>query len=522
MLNSLPVELFRSTLEDFLSLDALQLSRLDVAFCNRSRRSDLLALLPRMKTDINPTLYKANSLASYLQWGTARMLPVTRLTVDLKVFTEPLPVFTAVPSIMQVDIIEPMQVHQSIPVTSINDFLMHFPSLQTLGGWQNLTNEQFLAFAEFPLQGLNLLKCARLTAQVVSEFVFSKLEMRMLHCHVLDVQALETIATKCSGFTTLNLCTKHLTTTLELEQLCIANALSLTHLTLEGGTTDEVLTRIVTRCPLLEHLSCVGDDMESSQVGVLKAIVSSCPRICTVNLSAITVKIVNNTAAAVVQKFLPSLDDQKILVSILPPVRSYQLEGIDERVTIEAFQYTALTIGVQLESLDLYLPNTFEESCIAEFLQCCLNLKAFTCQPTSNAMLRGLFAALPSACQLLRKVTITGGMFFMSWGIVFPEFEGFQGLSNTVEELYIPQGMPLCGASLRAIADAFTSLRTLHVLDDRSDKEVLLDIILSDKLKAKRLVLGMRTASWLDGQLQQHGMRHSKVFGRTEIWLPLD
>lgn len=433
---------------------------------------------------------------------------MTRLRVDLQALAgAPLSLQQAavIKSIEHIDIIETTAVDASID--AVISLLSHFPCLRLLSCWTSLTDHQLLALrtaCPSSLQGMHLTNCKHLSPAAIAQFVCSIPCMKVLHLPALDAPALTAITQHCHGLTTLSICTEQLKSTEALEHLCAVNPL-LTSLTLSGGVPDDALVRIVTEAVHLQHFSCTSRGAKSAQMDVIRAIIAHCPEICAIILSAVYMYFDRSKQLAdVCQTILPSNEEQQELLKLLPyPMCSYQLDGANSSAAVEVFEQVTTSCGDRLESLEISFSMAFNEQFAVASLHRCPNLTSFKAQPTSVLLLaETVFPALTASCKKLRKVEIGAGGFLQY--CTYSGKGSFLGLPSTLEELHFTGRMAVYGDSLRGIADSFPCLQAFTSVGDMFEKEVLLDVIISGKLKAKRITLFPPIAVWIAEQLRLH------------------
>lgn len=545
MLDQLPLDLFRIITEHFACVDVKQLSRVDIAFCNRRRRSDWLQLLKHLRhvrtIDIDPHaedrkgFRSGPSLDRYLNWIVSRGVHVSRLQLDLSLFIEPLfsprpkPAFKqTIPSIDTLYLYE-TRAGGSVPVnfTCFLSFLDCFPSLRHLKCWTILDNE--LTGIVRKLKGdnlsLDLLYCFGLTWRGGIAAICSLGDRLTELSAGLEGSGMVTIAEHCHNLRTLHVDCKYSTHMpfAELEQLCAANV-ALTSLTLVGAVPFAVLCRIASTCPKLECLiskdSTVGVDKDTGQLIAL--LVAHCPMLHTLQLLSQSMRFVQDRhggkTAEISYQTYTTIYHAEFLSGISIPVRKYHLAlyGYEQKDSL--FGGMTDIFGSSLESLCLdtfySTPRRFvHDDDIDGFvglLKGCPYLTEWAVNLSfcSADYIRDLLSLLPSSCPHLQKIkfgvsTLTGSPYVDLTSFL----NGFRALpDNAVEELQFNWTATMSDAALCLIADVFPRLQHFRDQSNFVNIKLLCNLLVSDKLKAKGIKVSREHRQRLMDELHKRGV----------------
>lgn len=539
MLSSLPLDIFRSLVEEYLCLDVKGLSSIDISFCNRLCRPDLLALLAQVRTHDEQQHTEPLTLESYLNWLASRGVRVPKLQLELDALAQgPLSVgqpvlgvehiaFTGQPSIEAAHM-------GSALFQLVLQFLHLFPSLRLLGCWASITDSQLLTVQRlFLLDGLDLTSSySSLTSDGIAACVSSLgSAMRTLKCARLDEDGLAAIAEQCHCFTSLDFGCSRLCSYDSLVHLCAMNAHSLQHLSLQCGSgLDDLIARIATSCPhLVSFRGFVVNAVDSAPAAL--CLLAHCPAVQLIELRDLIITVRRERdidGNRNERKFLdiscpilPHYQDQVAFLSQLSlPVRACRMIFADESAAAASLLCLGRRFGPALESLDLRLTGMKGLLKTAQYvrplLECSPNLTSLKLCPFADATLFEQLSVLPATCPKLRKLSIVTDFnthFYgnASLGNVLTLLDAFKASPNNVVcELELPNKvLALTATTLNAIADAFPRLHAFSCAYNVVNKDALLDLMLSGRWRARRTTVCSPAAEWIAGQLRQRGFHHT-------------
>lgn len=517
MFNELPVDIVRTVIEGYLHLDIQQLSCLDVAFCNHDQRPDLLHILRSVKTDVVLTnaFTDESTLICCLEWVASRGMTIPRLDVELSAFASgPFPFSRPLPVVNSIYIIhnKTFQVNAAT-MQGLKAFLNQFQSLQVLGLWETMevTQVQWLLNLSCAIHGLDMLTCKKLTSaaitQLLTKFGASLSMLKLCSGAGRKVwedndEPIAIILAQCNNLTVLDASRLRNVDGTHLVAMCVAIANTVEDLTIAVNWQLSI-TRLETITTACTKLKCIRIVIKDNILGTtlnefVRFFASQQPQLAaTIDTHRLRVQIVsdkeNNKVAHIMEtpEMKPRLDGKddkevlkKIVVDLPIPVRALQLTLVNEAVATAVLAFMSAMIGADWESLDLHLNFKFlmspQNRLIGELLHNCPNLTSFKLDSQSVS---GDFTNSPMP--VLNKVT----------------------------ELVLPNTTAMVTASaLKAVVNAFPNVNSFTMMSNAISKHLLLDLIVSKQLNAKRITLNEEIAGWIAGQLAQHG-QHCKHEG---------
>lgn len=536
MFIDLPLDIVRTVIESYLYLDSRQLSRLDVAFCNRQQRPEVLALFAVVKTSIGSTNHAHGpTLWRFLVWTRSRKVHVPSLLVSLSTLRE-LNVNFHVRNVDTVVIFRPKNFADCGNDMSelAVEFLSHFSSLKVLGCWSFMNRHQLLAIqnSKCKLEGLDLLTSFKIKSNEVASFACSLGNcLHVLKFHKFFDEDLISVAKHCQRLTTLDTSAVNLSSSGSLVKLCAVNSPTLTHLSLQVSGV-KLITHIVKRCTCLVFFQCANDGDSAS---IVKCLLKHCrPTIATAAFLHFAVNIVTDRHGNKVAEILASekdyhTNDQPTMIGEMPiPIRAYNMRFSSESITIIALNCLGERFGDSLESLVLKIPFA-DSNCICNLLERCPNLTHFSIASRSKCTVLNFISALPIFCRNLRTIKFKSyGDDCLEEGELLPFLSSFKEFPNLVTELKLVlfDNPIITEVVLDAVAETFPLLHTFNCTSGKVNKLALLDSILSGKLKAKRIGLSNGdVVKWISKELGERRVHHrwGKIhFSLYAIWLPLD
>lgn len=543
MVSRLPLDLFRAIIEDYLQSNLRLLVQLDIAFCNHKLRSDLLALLDHISTVNDKKYTKSTALEEYLKWMTTRKVQVSRLLIDNDIFLRnKLTFLSPCECVHTIELVNHNYANDDTSVELIVHCLNQFPSLEVVCCRPFVTDEQLLGLQALqrPLHGLDLSKLSRmckLPSQTVAEFVSSLGNgIRTLKLNLMNEAGLALIADHCHGLTTLQLDCSDFASPDDIVRLCASNALTLSDLALHSSfwSLDDIIPRIAPCLPnLVNFLGHSRKETDSSVCTLL--FLANCPRICSVKLRGMTVLVVQSTVG--MKKVLDvSISKELVVQDLVPffsqlttPIQTCRVVFTEETAAASSLVYLGQRFGSTIESLDLdLLFDSIPErsSYLQALLRSCANLVHLKIRgPSNNDIILQHLAELASSCQHLRKLSVgtSTSKYMLNADDMLPMLCAFKVFpDNVVDELEFPTSTTLTNTMLHAIAEAFPRLHVLSCMYAAVDKEALLDLILTGKLKAKRIYIPVQDcARWISDELQLRGVSHKLVERHFLLCLPM-
>lgn len=538
MLCEFPQDILREVIANYLHPDLHQLSTLDVAFCNRARRSDLLAVLGAVQTSTDVIKHTTSqSLKAYLDWVISRGVQSPKLSISLSAFNHASLTFNQpIRGVQCIELISTMAAISSECFGLVVGFLNQFASLQVLGCWKTITSDQLLGLQDLrcQLHGLDFLACSfsdkKCLAAVAALAASLGDHLQVLLCHGLDAEALTAITQHCHNMTVLDMNSLRKETFDAIVQLCAANALTLRSLTLKGLASKDTIMQIAAACPALEILSCT---MMSGHLHALPTVLFILDRCLKIR----TVKVATNIGIGIAQ------DSQGNRLTEISGANDYQLIELASKLSIpvRACQVylmqdppkgAAVLAGKfrdNLESLQLQTvgdSGNDDDTPVAEevfhpftdLFKDCPNLTDLTFSHRSLVPI----VCVPALCPKLRKLAIqNSNEEAFSAADLLPLFEQFKAYPNQVTDFALPGNTAFDSVMLTAMAEAFPCLHAFTVTSVlrgsvQKHQELLLDLILAGKLKAKRITTLLPSATWLSEQLRHHGI-HNQLQGKCVL-----
>lgn len=532
MLTQLPLDLFRSITEDYLRIDVRHLSHLDIAFCNHRQRSDLLALVREVRA-VNETLCtKGAAFRQYLQWLRSRHVRVLAMWISVSVFADELPVLTQ-PLFGVLDIhLHPQAKRQKkfAHMERVLAFLKHLPDLKMLSLWMTIRNEQLEVLEQLtssiPLEHLDLLECTKITSVAATKLIccIGK-HLKVLRCHVLKSAGLLQIADCCRSLTTLVLHCSHHVSSLSLERLCAANALSLTQLSLHGALSPETLMRIVQLTP---HLVAFHNNnpMMREAAQFVRCLLTHCRGIAMIGLSHIAIEVVpavgpaeGQVVAEFTYHFFTAIQDVADLLMAIPwPLQKCKLFFLHDVVATPVLRCLAERCE-SMESFELYVREPIcDASSLSDVLHHSINLTAFTANLILSPSVLHCLCTLPAVCSKLRQLAI-GHCHDEPYGaeVSVPiVLTAFSTSPNVVEDFSLDWSAKIdCATLLLTIAEAFPHLHQLSVFEGDLPISTMVELICSGRLRATRINAYSHESFGLSQQLEKRGVRHNQGDGAT-------
>lgn len=240
---------------------------MDVAYCNHERRSDWLTHLTQLR-DVSTTadgeegepLIDGTSLNDMLHWMHSRTVHVSQLHVDPAAFasgevtfSQPLPSVEGLYFNVNTHLVGELDVCE--PVLRL---LSCFPHLKTMSLWVDLKDHEFTALMRKvggQLEGLDVSHCFELSPNTVAPLVCSfGNRLHVLRLGPVDDDGLVAIARCCHCLTDLDLSCDDFRSFDGFQQLCSANAGTLTKLSVLQFSCREVLPHAAA---VLLHITAV-------------------------------------------------------------------------------------------------------------------------------------------------------------------------------------------------------------------------------------------------------------------------
>lgn len=528
MLDRLPADISRIIISDCLQLWAEPLSVVDVAFCNHARRPDWVSLLRQLR-DVSMTttdagyrlLDNSSSLDGMLHWVLSRGVHVSRLHLEVSAFESGQVTFSQpMPYVECICLSEKLDTRRLETIQSVFCFLDCFPRLNTINMWAPADNNELIALLtgkmQGRLEGLDLSYCFCLLPDMAAS-LFCSLgdKLRQLKIADLSSDGVAAIAANCHCLTNLDLGCDAMASSSSLEHLCAVNAGTLTTLVLHYWNCRDAqeLVRIISMCSKLVSFTA---NASIDAAPIVEYLLRHCPAVRTILMQLLTVKV---TLADDGQKTVELVvyhhnEDQIALLAAIPfSVRRCQMTFDSEAVatstlSLESFAPRFRHIPSIIDKLSAHLINCLKH---------CPHLQELDI-PEPLDFVVDILPLIPSLCPKLSILKVNFENQRNSAGLS-ALIDGYRGAPhNAIKELVLGRSILASDAELHSLAKVFPRLHTFAVLHQKINVSVVSDLIVSGKLKAKRI--SVRDINALSVELEAHGVYHN-LMRPKEIWLPL-
>lgn len=529
----LPTDVLVCILEDFVGVDVQGMSALDVALCNHQLREGMLAALKRI--NINEAVaVLVHELAGYLTWISSRQVNVKFLVVD----PHDIPPGDG-DQRLSVDVMVPIQFltfldrRQEVPVhcsaLSLTVLLCCCPMLLSVdcSGWPAISNEQFTALQCIrqgrlvPVQVLNLTNCSALDPHGLLRAADQLCGgLIILYCDVLDDESLPLLATVCCSLQFLQIAGNRISSADSILRFCAANAADLQWLVLRHAhdqevmssnvlITDLVLQDIARACPLLKGFICVHSRYCSATFAdSLQHLLSHCPSIHLVELPYAQIHLTESSMGKVCDvTFYPSP-----LTALLPadltaltlPMHSFSAHHGDMLLNSNMLTLLTNKVGEALVDLDISSTEDVQESILLSLLARCPNLTSLMLH-CESWLTEDTLGMLPSYCPKLIVLSICCCSELITDSALTCMLQKYKP-ADALRHLSFDRSPALTDVTLLKVAELFPDLLSLGLEAAALTKEVVLDLIVSGKLRVKNIRCAER--EWLGQQLKKAGFHH--------------
>lgn len=541
MLDRLPTDLSRYLISEYLQFELKHLTPVDVAFCSHKRRADWLTLLGQLK-DVRVTtgqrlLWHIRTLNGLLEWVASRGVHVTDLKIAAQALTSgQLTISQPLLSVECLQITSGKCVNRPLIMAPLLRLLECLPRLKTLTVWNGIVDCELTTLIETmkDLEGIELSDCYHLNPDIVTSLVCSLgSQLRTLKCECsLTESNLTAIAENCCNLTTLHIACNCLPTFTSFEHLCAVNAKTLRTLSLGEwkACQDDVtqaLLRITAMCSNLVSFKAARI-ATLDPIPIVQSLLSHCPLMSKIILNEqdVSIAVVKDKNGRRTTELRQShvRDQASLLVAIPIPLRECFFKFSDVEAIAAILGTLAERFSSSLESLTMWFPATTaggkQSSHLLNCLKRCrqlteldINYDHSDCQEFMVPVL----PLIPALCPHLTVLQIDINDMDAPQFVIL--LDGFRAMpDNAMKELAV--SWTLADTELHSIAEVFPRLFTLCACHRNIDMPVLLDLIVSGQLKAKRIIVDHPYFKWLSENLNTHRVRH-KIVRSSELWLAL-
>lgn len=483
-------------------------------------------------------------LDRYLHWLSSRGVHVCKLEIHVIVlfgFTKAMPMdrehLLTMPTVgLPIPSIEGQYIHGSLQYGNFPNVLEYILCLldrltgvKHLTGWSNIIADQQLEALVHKLndqlEGLDLSNCCPLSPAAVTAaaWLLGK-RLKLLKCSGLGTEHCASIAQNCQNLSHLTLSSLKLTSFAVLIDLCASG--TLTDLTFSILLPVDIVCRIITSCPKMVRFTYQGTLVLSDEAQLITLACNHCPDIEIITLTAFKVRFVkdsysNGKTAEVACSVRTDVSNAPLLNEMSVPISKYELSGVCVPFDGTDHVFDGLAdFGSSLKSLTLNISLHNSPRYVVVEKDRVINVVR-QCPQLQHVKIRGmhlgadfaveLLSILPSACPHVRSIKIVVGVDGVGPNEVdLAAFvNGFRALpSNIVEEISLVWNAIISEADLRAIAEVFPRLIHFGNLGEHVNNPVLLDLIVSGKLKAKVIKLDLHRSMPLVWGLMYNSVLH--------------
>lgn len=411
----------------------------------------------------------------------------------------------------------------SVAIEHVLMFLNHFPALTMLDCWKDIADHHLLVLKALPrLQGLNLSNCNRVQPGTIATVACALGDnLRTFSAPGMDEASITVITASCHSLEDLNISCANSSAAAGLARLCAGNASTLKKLSLNDSAAS-VVELIISSCPHLTHFTFHAWSMDTPSIAL--RVLTHCSEILLIALPTLMMNLCKDPSSRTriaLKAYQGFTQDQSSFLSVLPyPIYSYRSVFFSCAAAVAALKCLEERSGEALEVLGLDLmacrvPD-YGEFSLGALVGRCPHLITFECQMSFEISFES-WCALPRCCPRLRTLVLR----ILSDFSLFYLFEAFKRFPNTVETLELLQSAIIADCTLVLLAEAFPHLRTFTASSiTATNKDLWLELILSRKLNAKRIKLGIADVPrWIADELKKRGIHHR--VDRNWLYLPL-
>lgn len=547
MLILLPLDIVRVVLEEFVVIDVVGLSRLDVAACSRQQRPDLLRLLPllRPQSPQGVPLEAQGSIdtRACLHWVAVRGVHLPELQVhvmDIEAIASSLALSgLSVPSVTSLHLScrDSMESAYTPNSTLFLQFMALFPGLRALSLWywaspaaMHLTCiEQLSLCPQLHLEELYVevtapwMDVSRLPPLSSAELLCRLPALRKLKLatEVQDAVLLE-LAAHLTGLQCLSITCLGIRHASSIHAVCSAHASSLTEVTLAWDKhlllTDELACSIASTCTNLTLLDIAVDyDPYNPQAhaSTIAHIISVCPRIAIIKLWGDGDTEGNLTKLSIAAgrcdaQFydLPGSVMLEICEALTLPVRKVAFLPSDQDLPAALIRYVGDRFGDSLEVVLDLMDGVLHDKLIDEkawmyLLQHSPHLREFLMPKNMFTVITDkTLQCLSTSCPLLTAEDFHRRDFSDAAVISFLEH------CRCLTSIRFNGCRKLTDAVLVKIADLCPVLSSLDIANTKMTNAMLLELIISKKLRVRTLTTSIEVGggvevNWLRDELRR-------------------
>lgn len=555
---SLPDDLLRDILEQYLCINVIGLSKLDVAFCNHILRNQMMAVLRTVSVaesvQLDTILLKNRRLKQYMEWIVSRQFTVMELHVCPFQRSHPPCAFfvingccfyhtwhpfynydrrrTRIPRKLldwncycvslfrNITLIEVGFVLHIMPgitklrfpffkigVVFYTGFEACFPNVTELdfSGWEYLLDDTLeqLGGIRSPLTVLKLGGCFYISSQVVSKVCRSHAHpLQELVCDVLRDQALNELTDHCHQLTSLQIACNWVGNAGSIEELCAANASCLKHLTLRYEEKYHTVGDVITNDMVANITSsccylqhiCFGDSVTTITFDCLPVLLNNCPNMRKVQLLHAALRSCANDDRPL-RGNQCHLDVSRYTVAPLLAGLLWQLPVQFTSLVSEPFIATVLVEACGSDLLMLELDSRFAIMNFLHILCCCPNLH--TLKVPRYYETSASLLLLPVRCPALTVLNFSHTLLSTEELLAWLDSCRTNDIA-IMTALEFPNAVNFTDEVLRRVAAQFPALRSLDIAGTPVTKETLVELMHSRALQLKEL----KCSCWTDKRQQ--------------------
>lgn len=500
MFATLPEDITKAIIIEWLNTNGEALSTLDVAYCGHNTRREWLNLLPCL-TLANPPIKQA--LDAFLAWVNTRKLKMDAITVDLSSVSvldrsELLPFIF--PTVATVQLTNTKDVRNSY---GLAELIALCPYITTLNA-EACLGIQLLALVDTaaPIRELRLQKYLGTAAPVVALCIKLCTTLEVLHCDVLDDVSIGLLSRRCKHLKTIIWSLEHLTQTDTLLEFFAANP-ALQHIEcaplnptptapIYNQISDSFVGKMTTLCPNLLQLRLRHRTMLDFRA--LPVILQNCFHIRVVYIVGTLLRFEKQTNGqsyciiAAINIAYPTATFAALLDALPCPI--YEFGGEDCRcigIDVGALNLLVDRHGSSLKKIWL-IAEKREEEAVSRMISRCPNLaslRLFTWVDT-NTLPVDSWRNLAKHCPNLQQVALNKCAVQFTNAIVIAGLEGFRHDSLTCIGL---ESFPLVtNAVLDMIEEQFPHMQVLFLEGTSVTKERALQYIIKHQQVSLRIL----------------------------------
>lgn len=286
----LPGDLLITILEDYVSANTTHLSALDVAYCNRSMRVEILSVLGRVRCGVNSScfqfeLMEGQALDNHLQWISSRKILLSAIYINAFDANSAAPYLAHCP-IKEVHLMKSSRVSADFSL-----FLDALPYLHTVtlrGDSFCFAHADVLQLSHRQLSTLIMPGTPNVMPYDICEVIVSMCDtLQTLRCDILDDQALIKVADMCVHVKSLSFDCMHISHRnvmvqalgklgCHLDELEINDKAAVTY---QLHLSNDFVVAVAKACPVLSKFTLHDRVYEDNVPECLDTVVAHCPSI---------------------------------------------------------------------------------------------------------------------------------------------------------------------------------------------------------------------------------------------------